>query len=72
MLGEQMIIVTNAFNRKNYSGLLLGAIEKNGHFYAAQCIGDNYVLLHDASKDLTKLKTLTGQKVEIASNNGCI
>jgi hypothetical protein len=72
-LGEQMIIVTSAFDGRNYSGALLGVLEKNGHFYAAQCIGENHIILHNANpSDLPTLKALIGQKVEITSGNGHI
>jgi hypothetical protein len=68
-----MIIVTNASDGKEYSGPLLGILEKNGHFYAAQNFGDNHIILHDASHyDLPALKALIGQEVEITSDNGCI
>jgi hypothetical protein len=73
LLGEQMIIVTNASEGKEYSGPLLGILEKNGYFYAAQHFGDNHIILHDADpSDLPALKALIGQDVEIISDNGCI
>jgi hypothetical protein len=72
-LGEQMIIVTSAREGKEYSGLLLGVLEKEGHFCAAQWIGDNHVTLHDAGQsDLPVLKSLIGQDVAITSNDGRI
>jgi hypothetical protein len=68
-----MIIVTSAFDGRNYSGLLLEVLEKNGHFYAAQNIGDNHIILHDADpSDLPALNALIGQEVEITSDNGRI
>jgi hypothetical protein len=68
-----IIIVTSARKEKEYSGLLLDIIEKDGHFYAAQHIGDNHIILHNADpSDLPALKTLIGQKAEIASDNGRI
>jgi hypothetical protein len=52
---------------------LLGVLEKNGHFYAAQNIGDNHIILHGASKnDLQALKALVGQEIGITSDNGNI
>jgi hypothetical protein len=73
LLGEQMIIVTNASDGKEYSGQLFGILEKNGHFYAAQHIGDNHIILHYADRNnLLELKALTGQKVKIKSDNVCI
>jgi hypothetical protein len=72
-LGEQMIIVTSARDGKEYSGALLGVLEKDGHFYAAQHIGDNHVILYDADQnDLPALKALTGQKVDMISDEMCI
>jgi hypothetical protein len=73
LLGEQMIIVTNATDGKEYSGPLLGILEKNGYFYAAQHLGENHIILHDADRnDLPALKVLVGQEVEITSGNGSI
>jgi hypothetical protein len=73
LLGEQMIIVTNASDGKGCSGILLGVLEKNGYFYAAQHLGDNHIILHDTDqKDLPALKTLIGQEIEITSDNGRI
>jgi hypothetical protein len=71
ILREPVMIVTNAFDGRNYSGTLLGVLEKNGHFYAAQNIGDYHIILHGANpSDLPALKTLIGQKVEITNDNG--
>jgi hypothetical protein len=68
-----MIIVTNASDGKEYSGPLLGILEKNGHFYAAQNFGDNHIILHDTDpSDLPALKALIGQEAEITSDNGRI
>ena len=68
-----MIIVTNASDGKEYSGMLLGVLEKNGYFYAAQYLGDNHIVLHDADpNDLPALNALIGQEVEIMSDNGQI
>jgi hypothetical protein len=73
ILREPVMIVTNAFDGRNYSGLLLGILEKNGHFYAAQNIGDNHIILHSTdSGDLLALKSMIGQKVEIKNDNGRI
>jgi hypothetical protein len=73
ILREPVLIVTNAFDGRNYSGVLLGVLEKNGHFYAAQNIGDNHIILHGAEPSgLPSLKALIGQKVEMASESGCI
>jgi hypothetical protein len=72
-LGDQMIIVTNASDGKEYSGLLLGILEKNGYFYAAQHLGDNHIVLHDADRnDLSVLKALIGQEIGITNDNGHI
>jgi hypothetical protein len=70
VLREPVMIVTNAFDGRNYGGLLLGVLEKNGHFYAAQNIGDNHIILHNADpNDLLALKALIGQDVKLTSNN---
>jgi hypothetical protein len=66
MLDGQMIIVANTRGRIKYSGPMLGILEKNGDFHAAQSLGDNHTIPHDASKDeLPALKALIGQEVEI-------
>jgi hypothetical protein len=73
ILREPVMIVTNAFDGRNYSGVLLGVLEKNGHFYAAQNIGDNHIILHHADpSDLPALKSLIGKKVDITNDNGHI
>jgi hypothetical protein len=36
ILREPVMIVTNALDGRNYNGVLLGVLEKNGYFYAAQ------------------------------------
>jgi hypothetical protein len=73
MLGEQMIIVTSAYEGKEYNGTLLGVLEKDGFFYAAQHFGDNHIILHDAEPcDVSALKTFIGQKIELTSNDGRI
>jgi hypothetical protein len=73
ILREPVMIVTNAFDGRNYSGALIGVLEKNGHFYAAQNIGDNHIILHGADpSNIPVLKALVGQDVEITSGNGRI
>jgi hypothetical protein len=72
-LGERMIIVTSAYEGKEYSGTLLGVLEKDGFFYAAQHFGDNHIILHDVELgDLSALKALLGQEIWITSGNGRI
>jgi hypothetical protein len=73
VLREPVMIVTNDFDGRDYSGLLPGVLEKNGYFYAAQNIGDNHIIPHVANpSDLPAVKALIGQKVEIASDSGRI
>ena len=73
MLGEPIFVVTDAFEEREYSGLLLGVIEKEGRYYAAQCFSDGHVILHSAAKDdLPTLKSLTGKNVDIFSKDGCV
>ncbi|MDR1136965.1 MAG: hypothetical protein LBK91_01465 [Synergistaceae bacterium] len=68
-----MIIVTNARDRKEYSGPILGILEKKRNFYAALNFGDNHIILRDVSKDdLPMLKALIGQENEITNDNECI
>jgi hypothetical protein len=71
--GEEAFIVTNAQDGRNYSGLIMGTVENNGHCYAAQMIGDNHVILHDVEKcDLPQIASIVGKKVEIKSIDGRI
>jgi hypothetical protein len=73
VLREPVSIVTNAKEGREYSALLLGIIEKEDRFYAAQSLYDNHVILHDASRnDLPALRALMGQGVEITSADGHI
>jgi hypothetical protein len=72
-LHKPVMIVTDAKDEREYSGLLLGVIEKGGHFYAAQCLFGEHIILHETSKDnLPTLQALTGQEVSMSSNNGRI
>jgi hypothetical protein len=65
--------VTNAQDGRNYSGLIMGTVENNGHCYAAQMIGDSHVILHDVEKDdLPQIASIVGKKVEIKSLDGRI
>jgi hypothetical protein len=64
--GEEVFIVTNAQDGRNYSGLILGTAEHNGHHYAAQLIGDSHVILHNVEKgDLQQIASIVGKRVEI-------
>jgi hypothetical protein len=70
---KEVFIITNAFDKRAYGGLLLGAVERNGHHYAAQSIGGGHVILHDIeADDLTKIRLLSGKKVEIRNVDGHI
>jgi hypothetical protein len=44
---KEISFVTNAQDGRNYSGLMIGAAERNGHHYAAQVMYDGHVILHD-------------------------
>jgi hypothetical protein len=42
----------------------------HSNIYAAQCIGDNRIILHDAAEDnVPTLETLIEQNVDITSDN---
>ena len=70
-LREPVMVVTDAKDEKEYSGLLLGIIEKEGHFYAAQSLLGEHIILHEVSKDdLPALKALIGQEVSMSSGDG--
>jgi hypothetical protein len=71
--GEEALIISNAFDERTYDGLLLGTVERNGHHYAAQSIGESHVILHGIeSDDLIKIRLWSGEKVEIRSIKGHI
>jgi predicted NAD-dependent protein-ADP-ribosyltransferase YbiA (DUF1768 family) len=71
--GEEAFIVTNAQDGRNYSGLILGTAEHNGHHYAAQLIDDSHVILHNIEKsDLPQIASIVGKKVEIKCLDGQI
>jgi hypothetical protein len=69
--GHEAPIVTNAQGGRNYSGLIMGTVENNGHCYAAQMIGHNRVILHSIVKgDLPNIASIVGKKVEIKCLDG--
>jgi hypothetical protein len=71
--GKEAFIVTNVQDGRNYSGLILGTAEHNGHHYAAQLIGDSHVILHNAEKnDLQQIASIVGKNVEIKCFDGRI
>jgi hypothetical protein len=71
--GHEAPIVTNAQEGRNYSGLIMGTVENNGHCYAAQVIGHNRVILHAVVKgDLPRIASIVGKKVEIKCLDGRI
>jgi hypothetical protein len=73
MLNEPMIIVTSAREGKEYEGVLLDVLEKDGRFYAVQHYGDNHIILHEAEQDdVFALKILIGREAGITSENGRI
>jgi hypothetical protein len=71
--GKEVFIVTNAQDSRNYSGLLLGAAEQGGRYYAAQIAYDGHVFLHDIGKDdLPAIAAWAGKKVDIVNSEGRI
>jgi hypothetical protein len=68
--GKQASIITSAQDGRNYSGLMLGVTETNGHYYAVHYIGDGHVILHSTDKEeLSSISAVTGKKVEISCRN---
>jgi hypothetical protein len=58
---------------KDYSGLVMGTVENDGHYYAVQMLGDNHVILHGVEKgDLPKISSIIGKKVEVKCLDGRI
>jgi hypothetical protein len=59
-------IVTDAQDGRTYSGLIMGAAERDGRRYATQMIGGNHVILHYVEKgDLPQIASIVGKRVEI-------
>jgi hypothetical protein len=54
--GRDAFIITNAFDKRTYDGLLLGAVERNGHHYAVQSIGEGHVILHSIEINVNNLR----------------
>jgi hypothetical protein len=68
--GKQASIITSAQDGRNYSGLMLGVTETNGHYYAVHYIGGGHVILHSADKEeLSSISIVTGKEVEISCKN---
>jgi hypothetical protein len=64
--GEEAPIITNAQDGRTYSGRVIGIVERDGHNYAAQVIGENRVILHYIEKDgLSQIAAIVGRNVEI-------
>jgi hypothetical protein len=73
MLGKAIFAVTAAFGEREYSGLLLGVIKKEGRYYAAHCLLGERIFLHEVSKDdLPTLEALIGEEIDITSGDGHI
>jgi len=70
-VSEPVAIVTSAREGKEYGGALLGVFEYHGHFYAAQYIYENHLILHSADRgDVLALEAMAGQNVQLASGDG--
>jgi hypothetical protein len=49
---------------------MLGALERNGHYYAIHLGYDGHVILHSITKDdLPAIEAVRGKKVEITCRN---
>jgi hypothetical protein len=71
--GKEALIITNAFDKRTYDGLLLGTVERDGHHYAVQLIDEGRVILHSIeTDDLPKIQSWSGKKVEIRNVDGYI
>jgi hypothetical protein len=59
-------IVTDAQDGRTFSGLIMGAAERDGRRYAVQMIGGYHVILHYVEKgDLPQIASIVGKRVEI-------
>jgi hypothetical protein len=68
--GGKVSFTTNAQEGRNYSGVMLGALERGGHYYAVHLSYDGHVILHRMTKDdLPAIEAVTGKKVEITRRN---
>jgi hypothetical protein len=71
--GEGALIITNALDRRNYSGHVMGIVENDGYHYAAQLIDENRVILHNIEKDdMPQISSIVGRNVEIKCVDGRI
>jgi hypothetical protein len=61
---------TNAQDGRDYSGIMLGALEHNGHYYAVHLSYGKHVILHRVTKgELPMIEAVAGKKVEISCRN---
>jgi hypothetical protein len=71
--GKHVSFTTNAQEGRNYSGLLLGTAERDGHYYAVHLNYGDHVILHDITKDeVPTIEAIKGKKVEISCHDGMI
>jgi hypothetical protein len=64
---------TNAQEGRSYSGIMLGALERGGHYYAIHLSYDGHVILHSITKgDIPMVEAARGKKVEISCRDGMI
>jgi hypothetical protein len=69
--GEKVSFTTNAQDGRNYSGLMLGVAERDGHYYAVHLNYGDHVILHNITKDdIPAIEAIKGKKVEISCENG--
>ncbi|MDL2263668.1 relaxase/mobilization nuclease domain-containing protein, partial [Synergistaceae bacterium OttesenSCG-928-I11] len=60
------IIMTNALENKEYSGILLGIVSGGERFYAVQAIEENRVVTHNVAKeDILAFENMVGKNVDI-------
>jgi hypothetical protein len=71
--GKKVSIATNAQDGRNYSGIMLGVAERDGHYYAVHLSYGEHVILHRVTKDeLPVIESVVGKKVEVSCRNNGI
>jgi hypothetical protein len=68
--GGKVPITTNAQDGRSYSGIMLGALERGGHYCAVYPSYDEHVVLHRITEDeLPVIGAVMGKKIEITCRN---
>jgi hypothetical protein len=68
--GKKVSIATNAQDGRDYSGIMLGVAERDGHYYAVHLSYGEHVILHHVTKDeLPMIEAVMSKKVDVSCRN---